>query len=218
MSLSFTTYRGDYVFHVMPIWKGIPGKFDRPQTDIIGTPFGYTYSEAIHDFPQYSTNWAYNFVGKEDIWAVNSLFDTLKGNFGNIWFPSWVADFKINGDIGSSDTTIDVTMTEDFDTFYPSARGTGRYLFIYINNNTWFARRVTGYSPTTITIDSALGVNLSQAQVKFLCFLYMGRLDIQTIEWTYQTPDVASCQLYFIELPNEYTSTSTTSTTTTTTA
>ena len=218
MSLSFSTYRGNYVFHPIPVWNDHPGKIDRPQIGDIGTPFGYTYSQEIYDFPQYSANFVYNFVGMEDIWTVNSLFDTLKGAFGNIWFPSWMADFKIDGDIGSSDTTIDITMTEDFDTYYPLARGTGRYVFIYINNSTWFARRITGYSSSTITIDSSLGTDFSQDQIKFLSFLYMGRLDIQTIEWVYQTPTVATCQLYFIELPNEYTSTSTSTTTTTTTA
>ncbi|RLA02592.1 MAG: hypothetical protein DRQ42_00180 [Gammaproteobacteria bacterium] len=210
MTLSFTDYRYKPVFHVGPIWEESPGKLSRNRTDIIGTTFGYTYSEPLSNFPNYSTNFIYNFVGKEDISVVNGLFDSLKGRIENIWFPSWIADFKINGDIASTDTTIDVLTTENYSVFYPPGRGTGRYLFIYVNDSIWFARRLTGYTATKINIDSALGRNIPKSQVKFISFLYMGRLDLETIEWMYSSPEVASTKLYFVELPNEYTSTTTT--------
>ena len=55
-----------------------------------------------------------------------------------------------------------------------------------------------------LTMESTLGEAITMAQVKRISFLYLGRLDIDEIEWTYVTPDISIADLYFIELPNEY--------------
>jgi len=199
----------------MPVFPDIPGNISRGNYDKSGSPFGYYSAEFLESNPWFDANFTYQCRDREEISEINDLFDELKGRWGNVWFPSWANDFKIDGDIASDDLTIDVAETEDFSTFYPSSRGTGRHLFVFINENTWYTRKITGFDATSITIDSALGANHSQGSVKFLCFLYMGRLDLDEIGWEYITPSVARVGISFTELPNEYTTTTTTTTTTT---
>lgn len=215
MTIDFTSYKSIKVFHLMPVWTDIKIGISRGTPGSTGSPFAYYSSEFLEENPWYDTNFTYQFSDEEEISEVNDLFDELKGRWGNVWFPDWYNDFKINGDIAADDTTIDVLDTTNFSTFYPSGSGTGRYLFIFVNENTWYIKKITGFDTTSITIDSALGEAHSKESVRFLCFLYAGRLNVDEIVWEYITPDVARISLDFTELSNEYTTTTTTTTTTT---
>lgn len=223
MSLVFSTYRNITVFHPCPQWDANINGDILHQFEEIGVPYGYSYSESNQLGTRYSGKFGYIFKATSDIFSVNAVFDAARGRWGNIWFPSWIEDFRLTSDIGSTSTSLSVETTSDYSTYYSAEPGTGRHIFIFVNNGKWFARKITGYGIGSLTIDSALGETIKREDVVAVCFLYKGRFDIDEIEWKYKSPDVATCELSFIELPHEYTSTSTTtttssSTTTTTTA
>lgn len=215
MTISFSTFKGDTVFHLMPYYSGLSGSLSR-SVERIGSSFGYSKARSVQTYSPYSTpTYSYIVEGKENISVVNDLFDTLRGRWASVWFPSWMEDFKLEEDIDSDETVWSVEYSADFGTMYPIENKTGWYIFIYVNQNEWYARRISGYSvDNTISIDGALGKAYTKERIKFISFLYKGRLDFDVIEWNYKTPTVAECKLAFMETPFEYTSTTTTTTTT----
>jgi len=199
---------------MLPYYTNIAGNLER-LVEKIDSSFGYTKTRTVQSYTPYNTSYLYKLHGKDNISAIVDLFDELRGRWDTLWFPSWFEDFKLTADIGSSDTTLHVESSDDFGTLYPIINKTGNYIFIYINDNTWYARRITSWgTDDTIVIDSTLGVGYLKENIKFICFLYKGRLDIDSIEFNYKIPDVVEFELFFKELPFEYTSTSTTTTTT----
>jgi len=217
MSISFSTYKGSKIFHLMPYYEGLSGSLSRIN-ERLDSPFGYSKARSVQNYTNYLASFLYKFNGKEVISTVNDLFDELKGRWSSVWFPSWTEDFKLTEDIGSTDVTLNVESSDSFGTLYPLINKTGNYVFIYVNNNEWYVRNITNWgADDTIVIDSALGKAYAKERVQFICFLYKGRLDIDTISWKYTVPDVAECELFFSEVPHEYTTTTTSSSTTTTT-
>jgi len=201
--MSFSTFKDKYVFHLFPYWTENPkDSFAHGFEEFEG--FGYTAGEEVETYPRYRTNLQYIFRTRAKISEVNDLFDNRLGMLGALWFPSFQKDIVLTSDIGSADLNISIEDIE-YSTFYPATPGTGRYIFIYVNSNKWFARKIIGApSSTLLTMESSLGEAVTMARVKMVSILYLGRFDIDEIEWEYVTPDIATTDLYFIELPNEY--------------
>ena len=202
MSISFSTYNGYFVFHLHPYWKqDVSGQNMRDINTLVIT--GYSFSETYQDYPRARIKLSILVNTTVNISDVNDVFDALYGRMGNIWFPSWNEDIVVTSNIGAADVTINV-QDIDYVTYYPTLPGTGRHLFFYVNQNTWFAREVTSVpSSTELTIDSALGQIVKTTKLR-TSFLYFGRFDIDTIEWKYVTKTIATADLYFIECPKEY--------------
>ncbi len=219
MSISFSTYRGSKVFHLHPYYKDLGGSFNRV-SDRVGTPFGYQSIQTVQDYAEFvSSSFVYRATGLEDISAISDLFDEIRGRWKGLWFPSWMSDFKLSADIGASDVVLNVKKSDDFGTMYPVQNKTGWHIFIYVSQSEWYARRITGYGTNnTITINESLGKAHVKERVKFVSFLYKGRFNFDTLEFTFVTPTVVEFPMVFAETPYEYTTTSTTTTTTTTTA
>jgi hypothetical protein len=209
MSINFTTYRGYKVFHLHPYYTNPSGSLNI-KTDRVGSTFGYNYAHTIQSYNEFMASFVYRISGLDNISAVIDLFDEVKGRWRGLWFPSWVEDFKLNADIGYSDTSLSVLKADDFETMYPIQNKTGWNIFIYVNQDEWYARRITGQTGNTISIESALGTSYTKEQVKFICFLYRGRSDFDTLEINFIIPEVAEFQMAFAETPYEYTSTTTT--------
>jgi len=202
--MSFSTFKNKYVFHLFPNWKSPPmGKLVMTM-DEFAPAVGYSFTEFVEDYPRDMEKFIYLCRSKTEVGDINDFFDGKFGQLKSFWYPSWRNDLKLTDDIGSGDSTIQIEDCE-YATFYPATPGTGRYIFIYVNKNKWFARKITGaVSETVITMESSLGEDVDLSSIKMCCFLYLGRFDIDEISWNYITPDVASTELYFIELPKEY--------------
>jgi hypothetical protein len=167
-------------------------------------PVGYSFAEYVEDYPRDKEKFTYICQTKAQVGDVNDFFDDKMGRLRSFWYPSWRKDLTITNNIGSSDTTLQIVDCE-YSTFYPATPGTGRYIFIYVNKNKWFVRKIVGVvSPTIITMESSLGEDVALSSIKMCSFLYLGRFDVDEIDWNYITPDVATAELYFIELPHEY--------------
>ena len=216
MSITFTTYKGKNVFHIHPYYEGLSGDFSR-ELETTGSPFGYASVRSVQDYAPFRTTFTYFVNGRSNIKSIRDLFDNVKGRWGGLWFPSWLEDFKLTADVESYDVLLNVKKAEDFGTMYPVEYKTGWHVFIYVNNNEWYARRIAGYSGDTITLAQSLGKAYLKENIKFISLLYKGRFDYDTLEFTYITPTLAKFEMVFVETPYEYTTTSTTTSTTTTT-
>jgi hypothetical protein len=202
--MSFSTYKTFNVFHLFPCWADKPKEWISFDEEVFDNPLGFTYAESYQDYSEYKAANVYIANGRDKIYEINELFDTLLGRYDKLWFPSWREDVNLLGDISAVATSINVSAI-DYATFYPATPGTGRYIFIYVNQSTWFCREVISFPGAEwIEIDSALGQAISTSDVKMICFLYLGRFDIDEIEWEYITPTIAKTEIHFIELPKAY--------------
>ena len=202
--MAFTTFKAKYVFSLFPYWRVEPkdtmSHFVEDYTGI-----GYTISEQLEDYPKYETSHTYAANGLQEISDITDFFDARLGRQGSFWFPSFRKDVVLTNNIGSSDTDISIEDIE-YSTFYPATPGTGRYIFIYVNQSKWFARKITAApSSTVLTMESSLGELVLLSQIKMVSFLYLGRFNIDEIDWEFHTPTIATVELLFIELPKEYT-------------
>jgi hypothetical protein len=201
--MSFSTFKGKYVFHLFPYWKETPTESISHAIEEWGQ-LGMTVAEEVESYPRFYANHSYLFRNKTAIGEMNDFFDNHLGRLSAMWFPSFKEDIILTDGIGSGDANLDIQDIE-YSTFNPVTPGTGRYIFIYVNSNKWFARKITGVpSSTLITMESSLGEALSLSQIKLVSFLYLGRSDIDETDCLYPTPDVGIMQLFFVELPNEY--------------
>jgi len=201
--MSFTTFKDKYVFHLFPYWKEPPKDTISHGIEEFGSR-GLSFAEEIEDYPRVRINHKYLCRNRAAVAEINDLFDDRLGRLGSLWVPSFNKDIVLTSNIGSGDTNIDIEDIE-YSTFYPALPGTGRYIFIYVNANKWFARKITAVpDSTSLTMESSLGEAVTMAQVKMVSFLYLGRFDIDEIEWSYVAPYVAITDLFFIELPHEY--------------
>jgi len=201
--MAFTMYKQKYVFHLFPYWRRTPTDVMSKWTDDF-SGMGYSTAEYIEDYPSYRTTHTFLLKNLQEIDEVNSMLDTFLGRLTAFWFPSFRKDIILTSNIGSSATVINIEEME-YSEFYPATPGSGRYIFIYVNRNKWFARKITGVSgPTVLDIESSLGEQVNMSQIKCVSFLYLGRFDIDEFEWSFHTPEVATIELVFKELPKEY--------------
>ena len=201
--MSFSTYESVYVFDLFPYWVKPPSAGYFRSLEEFGD-LGRTYAQSFMDHPKYKTTFKIACNGKDKIAEVNALFDDRKGRKGALWFPSWRENIELFANISAVSTTINIEDIE-YSSYYTTDPGTGRYIFIYVNRSEWYVRKVTGFPGAEwIDIDSALGVAVTKARCKMICFLYYGHFDNDEIEWEYISPDVAITELSFIESPEEY--------------
>lgn len=221
--MAFTKYMGYYVYHLPPYWHERPD-FSLQQDIFDYAPIvGYAYDESPQDYATFSLGYDHLARSKAEIRELSDFFDTMCGRLGKFWFPSWDKDFELCNDIDAEDTFIDVSEF-DYEDYFLDNIGTGRYIFIYCTATQFYARKVlsvseialeSGITAMRLNLDQAIGVPLTQTQVKMVSFLYMGRFDIDELEWEHVSPDVAIAPLKFAEVVSDYPTTTSTSTSTT---
>lgn len=105
------------------------------------------------------------------------------------WYPNYDTNMTTTQTIGASDTTI---LVEDCGFSILSGHQTRTHLFIEITSGTQFFRQVTSIARSetgieVLVLSDALGVEISKAQIKTLCFLNLVRLDQDDTELTWGT-------------------------------
>lgn len=204
--MSYTTFKTKYVLHTFPDYSVEPAPSVYSPNLWLRNPMGIDARSRITDYPKFKVKNKYSFITAQGISDFNDLFDSVYGRVGSLWVPSWNRDFFLTEAIGSGDNHLHITDC-DYATYYPSTPGTGRYVFIYVNDANWYARKIDSvFSSTQIIMESSLGVSLSLSQIKYVSILYLMRFEIDEIEWSFITPMVAETEVELIEVPHEYAS------------
>jgi hypothetical protein len=204
--MSYITFKSKYVLHTFPDYSTNPEPSIYSPNSWLRNPMGVDARLRINDYPKFQIKNKYSFVTAQGISDFNDLFDFCHGRVGTLWVPSWNQDFFLISNIVAGNNYVDIK-DYSYSTYYPSIPGTGRYIFIYINSTHWYAREVLSvYSPTRLVVDNSFDVDISMAQVKYVCILYLCRFDLDTLEWTFIVPMVAETTTEFIEVPHEYAS------------
>ena len=120
------------------------------------------------------------------------FFLDVAGPGGTFWATNWLMAARLTSDIASSDTVLNVVDA--------SAVRLGDYLSLYTSAG--IARKVTAKTGTTITLNTAPGVNLSRAATS-LFPLSLARLDRAAVTLEWFSLETAKAQLAWNEVPPE---------------
>lgn len=133
--------------------------------------------------------------GRDEIWRWREWLHAREGRFSQFFMPSWSRDFVVVDNIASAQTQIEVE-DGDYTTFY-DLHPVKRDIMILTKQSGAFYRRITSAAKSvtpgqeSLGIDSSLGVDLTPDDILIVCFLHPSRLNADTVELAWQTPDQA---------------------------
>lgn len=180
-----TTYRGLPVMVDAPNWVGsldVGYLRKLAELDFSTGPASYDDESGRPEIVQ-SMRWLMTTraaVGAFKAWAYRRA-----GKFAAIWVPTWVEDIVMTSNLGSGGTSFDF---EAIGYTRQIATGTHRKdLRIELNSGAVYYRRITGAAVVdadteSLTIDSALGVAITPANVNRISFMALSRLDGDGVE------------------------------------
>lgn len=128
--------------------------------------------------------------GKEDIWNFRGFFNEMRGKYGKFWQPSHQHDIVVTEAFGAADVTLTIQDIE-FSVYWGSE---DVHLIFRFQDGTEICRQiVSAPSPTSITLDGAIGKACSTEELNYLkvSFLYLSRLDIDRLLFKYLVPEAA---------------------------
>lgn len=125
--------------------------------------------------------------GRQRLWEIGEFFDNRMGKLQPFWIPTWNRDLYPTAAIGSSDVTISVR-DYDYDSLFVGNDVINRHLFIGLPDRTYVCRKITAASPTSITLDQAIGaeIRLSQVSRTLFSFLLFSRFSSDMLEFDYK--------------------------------
>lgn len=132
-----------------------------------------------------------------------NFFEDRNGRFEKFWIPAWTTHFTLNTTIAAVATGIVVRNNK----FASAYRGHER-LIIILNNGDVLVRKITavteGTTTETLTLSSALGVQVLATDIAFFGLFLLVRFDSDKIILEYTTNTVSETTLQFYELIREY--------------
>lgn len=131
----------------------------------------------------------------------------LKGAKKTLWLPSYMNDFKLSESILPGDVAIKCLDWQFFEHYTDNGtlKDNRRDICIVLLDGTHIKRRINSMSKTagsteTFTLDSAVGLNIAPADVRYICFLRRARIASDEIPISFKTDQVATFILKFVEL------------------
>jgi len=189
-----TTYRGQPVLVDAPDWTGPPDvEFTRKLAALdFGT--GLRVFDDESDKPEILQAHRWFLDSRAKIAAFRSWLYSRAGKFAAVWVPTWVPDLVMTSNLASGGTSIPVENVGY--TRQVGARVHRRDIRIELMTGQVFYRRITGSAEVdddteTISINAALGVAVTPADVARISFMSLCRLDGDGVELAWFTGDAA---------------------------
>jgi hypothetical protein len=157
--------------------------------------------------------------GKADIQDVTDFVEDKLGRLEQFWVPTRFPDIEITAAFTAADNSLEIEDVEYKETWLSNMM-TGRWLFLEWPDGTYKIVGVRGAPHANrIFLDRNIGKAATADEVPYIqaSFLLFCRLNLDEIEWNYETSQVARLVIGFRTLPHESPTVSTTTTTTTTT-
>lgn len=199
---STAVYRSLPVLEVRPNW-------DRDVTDEYQTKLSiidFDVGQRIVD-PESAVGMVFQQMSwlktvKSQIRALRGWFYARKGRLMPIWVPSWSQDLTLALPVNAANTEIYINGV-GYGKFYGQM---GRKdIRIELKSGAVYYRRISSPIKQTdgtekISIDGALGVDVSPNAIRMISFLTLSRLNADAVEIAYHTPEVAEATVTFKSL------------------
>jgi hypothetical protein len=191
---SETTYRGRPVLTEKPNWiEDISVEYLRKLASLdYGTgPAVYHDESGVPEIRQ-THRWFLD--GRAEIAAFRAWLYARAGKYGALWVPTWADDMILADTIGAAATTVDI---ENIDYHQRIDAGENRQdIRIELRSGAVHYRRITAAQHISdqverLTIDSALGVQVTPADVVAISYMALCRLDTDGVEISYFSGETA---------------------------
>lgn len=178
---------------IFPIYRGFEVMTDRAaEVDtykdgasraarVVDNGVGPIFADAALNYAQHEGTLAWSALKRPALWAVRGWLHARRGRQRGFWWPSWRADLSLAANISAGATTLHVQAIG-----WPDLYGV-RDILILTTSGTMYFRRVLAAASGApgqedLSLDSAIGVALTMAQVRLICLLTFMRLDSDKVE------------------------------------
>lgn len=170
------------------------------------TGIAHHFDYPAQAFVNYDHDWMLS--GRVEIAAFRALLYGLRGRMGVLWIPSMKQDFVL----ASAATAIAVTLSVEWAgyTLYGKQQSNRRDLRIELSSGAVLYRRITNSveagANETLTLDTALGVAFTPAQVRLISFMALCEPVSDAVEIDHQTDSdgIALSALNFQAIAHEF--------------
>ena len=178
--------------------------YKRPYNLVQYLGLGYAYQQYAPGDNALGLKASILMTEREEIYNLFKFFDSKMGRFDKFWVPTWSKDLVPNAGILASDTVISVEPIE-YNTIYFPNEVIDRHVLIRFPGGSYACRKILGANATTITLDSVIGTSVLAADLNdlIICFLILGRFDIDELEVEYIKENIATAELSFAGLVGE---------------
>lgn len=146
---------------------------------------------------------SFDFFSKQEEYEFLDHFVDSKGRLSRFWFPHPHAEFILDRDALSGDSTL-YCKYNSFDSVF---QGFER-LLIKMGNGDWVVRQITnitsGTDYTFLWLSAALGREVSQTNQIYIGRMLLGRFDSDTVRFKFKTSQISTVTVTFVELTQEY--------------
>jgi hypothetical protein len=193
-----TTYRGAPVMTVEANWREALEIDYTRAIDIFDPGYGRDSQtdEARLALPVHSFLWT--MLSRADVDYFRAWLYARRGRARGVWIPTWSDDLVIVDTVGDTQQNINVEACGL--TYYAKADVHRRDVRIQLRDGTVFYRRVS--APVVVdahterlTLDTSLGQTLEPEDFERLSWMHYVRLDSDSIELSWDSPDAAEAKL-----------------------
>lgn len=196
------TYRGEELYVGRTNWiQPLQISTNSLQTQFDGYGTGVYRVTRRAAFPVVQRGYAWTKKGKAENEELRKFFARRRGRFKNAWLSSGVTDFRLTSPALSSESSFKVHNTQ-----YGVLLGMNparRNVLIEMRDGTYIARQILDYQLDSLTgegivsVDSALGKNLSVQNVKRISFLGLYRMSSDSITFSWKSIEICSMEANF---------------------
>lgn len=152
------------------------------------------------------TSWARNRMGigfikqgHEAIWQVRRWLHARKGRWKAFYIPTWNRDLEVLDTITPATLGINIKSIS-WGVYLDEAD-----IMIQLKDGTRFFRHISGViaipDGEQITMDNSLGQEVAPDDIDFICFLYLVRLDADSVTIEHRPAQSATISISVIEVP-----------------
>lgn len=195
---------------IYPQYLGVDIMTDRPvlnesinesiirTSDYCDNGFGLVVIETLRNYVDMGRTISFRERRGRELWERRQWFHSLDGKQKTFWMPTFNHDLELT-EI-SDGTSLTVRTVAPF-TYYAT-----KHILVVMNDGTMYARQISvaavvDSTHDELTLDTTLGVSIDPADVYFICFLGLSRLDTDEVAFNHDQGDSSSVAVTIMEVP-----------------
>jgi hypothetical protein len=185
-----TTFSGIDILSNIPVGT-ISRIYERPYELLQFLGIGQKYSNYVEScFPLEASLLE---TDRSTIWDIFKFFDNKMGRLYPFWVPTWNKDIIVTSAISDTDTLLTI-QDIDYNITWLTNDVQGRFIRIRFPDKSIIYRKIVEAGPTTITLESAVGKNVSADNLNelLISYLYYVRFEADEISMEYNPANTSA--------------------------
>lgn len=158
--------------------------------------------------PRYLKTGRWTAINRAEADLMRRFFHTRRGRYKSLWVPTWARDLEFLSVVTAASTEIEVQHRNLVNSFGADPGANRRDIRIELVDGTVLYRRITAFefisaTQERMTIDTALGVEVTPADVLIVSFMALSRMDADGVELAWENNAVANSVVNFRSFNND---------------